>query len=148
MIGLKESKHEKLDVDDLNFDNNIYDGFAAYSNSKLANILFTRELAKRLKNTTAYCLHPGVIETEITRNFNKVFQIASGTIMWPIKKIFLKSCWEGAQTTIFCAIDKSLDGITGRYYADCQEAKLLNPKAENDELAKKLWEKSAEIVQI
>ena len=68
--------------------------------------------------------------------------------MWPIKKIFLKNCWEGAQTTIFCAIDETLDGITGRYYADCQESKLLNPKAENDELAKKLWEKSAEIVQM
>ena len=61
---------------------------------------------------------------------------------FPVLKLTL------AQTTIFCAIDETLDGITGRYYADCQESKLLNPKAENDELAKKLWEKSAEIVQI
>ena len=136
-----------LDIDDLNFDSNEFDGAAAYGCSKLANILFTKELAKRLKNTTTSVLHPGVITTDVWRNlpiFVKIF----GAIMWPIRKIFMKTCWEGAQTTIFCAVDESLDGVSGKYYADCQEAKLLNPKAENDELAKKLWEKSAEIVQM
>ena len=141
------SRGRYLDINDLNFDSNEYDGFAAYGCSKLANILFTKELAKRLKNTTTSVLHPGVIETEIWRNFGIAKKII-GAIMWPIKKIFMKTCWEGAQTTIFCAVDESLDGVTGKYYADCQEAKFLNPQAEDEDLAKKLWEKSAEIVQI
>ena len=46
------------------------------------------------------------------------------------------------------AVDESLDGVTGKYYADCQEAKFLNPQAEDEDLAKKLWEKSAELVQL
>ena len=52
------------------------------------------------------------------------------------------------QLCIFCAVDESLDGVTGKYYADCQEAKFLNPQAEDEDLAKKLWEKSAELVQL
>ena len=140
-------KNRYLDINDLNFDSNEYDGFTAYGCSKLANILFTKELAKRLKNTTTSALHPGVIETEIWRHFGigiKIFQL----FLWPIRKIFMKNCWEGAQTTIFCAVDESLDGVTGKYYADCQEAKFLNPQAEDEDLAKKLWEKSAELVQL
>ena len=68
-------------------------------------------------------------------------------ILWPIKKLVLKNPWQGAQTTIYCSIDDSLTGITGRYYSDCQEAKI-DPKAEDEILAEKLWEISAELVQI
>ena len=143
----KFSRAQYLDINDLNFDSKEYDGFAAYGCSKLANILFTKELAKRLKNTTTSVLHPGVIETEIWRHFGIGIKICQ-VILWPIRKIFMKNCWEGAQTTIFCAVDESLDGVTGKYYADCQEAKFLNPQAEDEDLAKKLWEKSAELVQL
>ena len=140
-------RNRYLDINDLNFDSNEFDGVAAYGCSKLANILFTKELARRLKNPTTSVLHPGVIETEIWRHFSIGVKICQ-VILWPIRKIFMKNCWEGAQTTIFCAVDESLDGVTGKYYADCQEAKFLNPQAEDEDLAKKLWEKSAELVQL
>ena len=140
-------RNRYLDINDLNFDSNEFDGVAAYGCSKLANILFTKELAKRLKNTTTSTLHPGAIETEIWRHFGIGIKICQA-ILWPIRKIFMKNCWEGAQTSIFCAVDESLDGVTGKYYADCQEAKFLNPQAEDEDLAKKLWEKSAELVQL
>ena len=140
-------RNQYLDINDLNFDSNEFDGVAAYGCSKLANILFTKELARRLKNTTTSVLHPGVIETEIWRHFGIGIKICQ-VILWPIRKIFMKNCWVGAQTTIFCAVDESLDGVTGKYYADCQEAKFLNPQAEDEDLAKKLWEKSAELVQL
>ena len=141
------ARNRYLDINDLNFDSNEFDGVAAYGCSKLANILFTKELARRLKNTTTSVLHPGVIETEIWRHFSIGVKICQ-VILWPIRKIFMKNCWEGAQTTIFCAVDESLNGVTGKYYADCQEAKFLNPQAEDEDLAKKLWEKSAELVQL
>merc|ERR1712150_114309 len=140
-------KNRYLEINDLNFDANEFDGVAAYGCSKLANILFTKELAKRLKNTTTSVLHPGAVTTEVWRNGGYFFKILE-VILWPIRKILMKTCWEGAQTTIFCAVDESLEGVTGKYYADCQEAKFLNPQAEDEDLAKKLWEKSAEIVQI
>ena len=63
-------RNRYLDINDLNFDSNEFDGVAAYGCSKLANILFTKELARRLKNTTTSVLHPGVIETEIWRHFS------------------------------------------------------------------------------
>ena len=55
---------------------------------------------------------------------------------------------EGAQTTIYCAVDESLNGITGKYYSDCQEVKTGHPLAEDEETAKKLWEISAKMVNL
>ena len=144
---------KNIDFKDLDMKTKKHHGGDAYCNSKLLNILFTKELSRRLADTniTTYTLHPGVIETEIWRDFvkgNKLLLTLFQIVTWPLVKLFMKNSWEGAQTTIFCAVDESLDGISGKYYSDCHESKLLNPVAEDENVAKELWDISSQMVQI
>ena len=120
-----------------------YSPFAAYGQSKLANILFTRELARRLNGTgvTANSLHPGAIKTDIGRNLPISLSIYFNYIM----PHFAKTSFEGAQTNIHVAVSEELDGVTGLYFADCKE-KRPGETALDDEAAKKLWQVSAELV--
>jgi retinol dehydrogenase 12 len=110
-------------------------GLDEYAASKLANVLFTRELARRLPGTgvTAYCLHPGVIASEIWRH-----------IPWPVRpvmQLFMKTPEAGARTTLWCATAAELAGQSGRYYDDCQERRA-SPLALDDALAAELWLRS------
>ena len=148
-----EKYTKNIDFKDLDMKTKKFNGGDAYCNSKLLNILFTKELSRRLADTniTTYALHPGVIETEIWRNFlpgNKLLLTLFKTLTWPLVKLFMKNSWQGAQTTIYCAVDESLNGISGQYYSDCNEAKLLNPLAEDENVAKGLWEISSQMVQL
>lgn len=59
---------------------------------------------------------------------------------------FLKTPWQGAQTTIYCAVAEELEGVSGRYYGDCKEEKLVTAAAVDDEVAEKLWRVSAQMV--
>jgi NAD(P)-dependent dehydrogenase (short-subunit alcohol dehydrogenase family) len=110
-------------------------GFDEYGVSKLANVLFTKELARRLVGTgvTAYALHPGVVATDVWR---RVPGLVRGII-----KLFMKSAADGAKTTIYCATEPSLAAQTGRYYEDCKE-RDPNPIAEDEQLAAELWSRS------
>ena len=121
-----------------------YSPLAAYGQSKLANILFTRELARRLNGigVTANSLHPGVIYTEISRNVSSRLQSIFAHYIY---RHFAKTSFEGAQTTIHVAVSEELDGVTGLYFADCKEKKP-EETALDDEAAKKLWQVSAELV--
>ena len=121
-----------------------YSPLAAYGQSKLANILFTRELARRLNGigVTANSLHPGVVYTEISRNESSTLQFIFAHYIYPH---FAKTSFEGAQTTIHVAVSEELDGVTGLYFADCEEKKP-EKTALDDEAAKKLWQVSAELV--
>ena len=119
-----------------------YSKWDAYGQSKLANILFTRELAKRLEGTgvTANSLHPGVIKTELSRNL--------GTLMLMVMSfayLFSKNPTEGAQTNIYLAVSEEVEGVSGLYFADCK-VKEPSSAAQDDEAAKKLWEISAQSV--
>ena len=129
---------------DINYENTQYSAQAAYGQSKLANILFTRELANRLKGTgvNAYSLHPGVIATELGRHIEKQLGIFGKllVVIYP----FIKTPEAGAQTSIFCAVDESLDNETGLYYSDCA-VKTPKPQALRDEDAKKLWDLSEKL---
>ena len=112
-------------------------GLPEYEVSKLANVLFTRELAKRIGPTGvhSYALHPGVIASEIWRE-----------VPWPIRPImelFMISTEKGAQTTLYCATSPEVADHDGRFYDDCRERKP-NRIAFDDDLARKLWEKSVE----
>ena len=120
-----------------------YSPTKAYGQSKLANILFTRELARRLNGigVTANSLHPGVIYTEINRNMSTLQSIFVNYIF----PHFAKTSLEGAQTTIHVAVSEELDGVTGLYFADCKEKKP-EKTALDDEAAKTLWQVSAELV--
>ena len=109
-----------------------------YAVSKLANVLFTRELARRLYGTgvTTYALHPGVIASEIWRK-----------VPWPIRPVmraFMKSTEEGAQTSLYCATAPELAEQSGRYYDDRKE-KRPSRVALDDALAAELWDRSLEM---
>jgi NAD(P)-dependent dehydrogenase (short-subunit alcohol dehydrogenase family) len=105
----------KIEKDNLNSEKS-YGQIQNYANSKLANVLFTKELARRLEGTrvTTYALHPGVIKTEITRHLATIV-----SILQYIGMIFSKSVKSGAQTTFYCALDPDLDNVTGKYYRYC-----------------------------
>ncbi|KAK1785953.1 hypothetical protein P4O66_017709 [Electrophorus voltai] len=111
-----------------------------YNNSKLCNVLFTHELAKRLQGTSVACfsLHPGLVSTELSRSLHARFR----HLLKPIAALFFKDAWEGAQTTLHCALQEGIEGLSGRYFSDCTVRKL-QPKARDDAVARKLWECNA-----
>ncbi|KAM3625973.1 uncharacterized protein V6R79_020689 [Siganus canaliculatus] len=139
--------HEKgkIHFDDINLDKD-YDRMISYRQSKLANVLFSRELAARLQGTgvTVYSLHPGVIRTELGRHVFPGFNLLIKALIFPLY-MMIKSPWEGAQTTIFCAVDESVANSSGLYYSDCAVKKAA-PQALDDAAAKKLWDLSASMV--
>lgn len=110
-----------------------------YSDSKLCNVLFTYELAKRLQGTkvTCYSLHPGAINSELARNVSSVFQM----LLKPLTAFFFKDTVQGAQTTLHCAVEEGIEPLNGRYFSNCTVREVY-PKAKDDAVAKKLWELS------
>ena len=113
-------------------------GLPEYAVSKLSNVLFTKELARRLEgtNVTTYALHPGVVATDVWRR-------VPGPVRWVMKK-FMVTPEEGAQSSIRCATAPELATETGRYYDRDGQEKRPNKLANDEELAKQLWTKSAE----
>jgi len=112
-------------------------GMPEYAVSKLANILFTKELARRFGTggPHTYALHPGVVASDIWRR-----------IPWPIRPLVtmrMISNEDGAATSLYCATDPAVADQTGRYYVRCEE-KAPSPFAEDAELAARLWKKSVE----
>ncbi|NXJ04204.1 RDH12 dehydrogenase, partial [Odontophorus gujanensis] len=136
-----------------------YNRGLAYCHSKLANVLFTRELARRLQGklacafcpgllsftigtkVTANSLHPGSVHSELVRHSFVM------TWLWRIFSFFLKTPWEGAQTSVYCAVAEELESVTGQYFSDCQPA-YVSPWGRDDETAKKLWNVSCELLRI
>ncbi|KAM9410643.1 retinol dehydrogenase 11 [Pholidichthys leucotaenia] len=136
----------KIHFDDINLDKD-YDAVKSYRQSKLANVLFCRELAARLEGTgvTVYSLHPGVIRTELTRH---MFATLWKRLLFKPLMMMIKTPWEGAQTTVYCAVEESLENVSGLYYRqvhDCAPKKPA-PQAMDDATAKKLWDLSASMV--
>jgi retinol dehydrogenase 12 len=113
----------------------------AYANSKLANVLFTRELARRLGGTgvTANCLHPGTVRTHFGDTgaaWLRLGLAASGA--------FLRTPQAGAATTVFLASSPAVEGDTGGYYVNCRRRRP-SLAARDDERARRLWEASARL---
>ena len=127
--------------DDLKWEQKPFDSWAAYSQSKLANLYFTRELARRHSNTglTAYAVHPGAVGSDLMRVYDDKIPAFLKPKLICLRDYFLKSPEGGAQTSIYCAVEHSLESETGKYYADCAR---LSPAALalDDKEAKKLWE--------
>jgi NAD(P)-dependent dehydrogenase (short-subunit alcohol dehydrogenase family) len=111
-------------------------GFPEYCVSKLANVLFTKELARRLPPSVhAYALHPGAVASDVWRE-----------VPWGLRhvaKLFMLSNEEGARTTLYCATSDDVHDDTGLYYDDCREREP-SALASDEGLARTLWEKSAE----
>ncbi|XP_058087171.1 short-chain dehydrogenase TIC 32 B, chloroplastic-like isoform X1 [Magnolia sinica] len=121
-----------------------YKPFDAYSRSKLANVLHANELSRRLQeegsNVTANSLHPGIVPTNISRySVLKAFPLC-----W--LKPFLQTESQGAATTCYVALHPNVRGITGKYYANCNES-LPSEQARDSELGKRLWEFSEKLVK-
>lgn len=115
-----------------------------YYVTKGMNIIFTRELARRLEGTgvTANCLHPGVIDTGIWRNVR--FPLTLGL---NFMKLFFKTIPEGAQTTIYLAVADEVKNVSGKYFMDCKEMEVQKYIL-SEKKAKKLWEVSEKMVHL
>uniref|UniRef100_A0A7N8WRD3 Zgc:112332 n=1 Tax=Mastacembelus armatus TaxID=205130 RepID=A0A7N8WRD3_9TELE len=130
-------------LNDINSDRN-YDPIKAYGQSKLANVLFARSLARLLQGTgvSVFSLHPGVVQSDLWRHQHQCIQMAV-----KIFRIFTKTTVEGAQTTIYCAVEPGLESQTGGYFSDCAQASCSRT-ASNDDLAQKVWELSCSMLNI
>ncbi|XP_068602000.1 dehydrogenase/reductase SDR family member 13-like [Brachionichthys hirsutus] len=111
----------------------------AYCGSKLCNVLFTRELADRLQlsSATCYCLDPGLIYTELSRNMSRWQRL----LLMPFAKLFFLDPEAGAQSTLHCALQEGIEPLSGRYFSNCA-LKQVGVKGRDDAVAKKLWEVS------
>jgi NAD(P)-dependent dehydrogenase (short-subunit alcohol dehydrogenase family) len=136
-------KGNKLNFDDLQSEKS-YSGFGVYGRSKLMNILFTRELAKRLDGTgiAANCLHPGFVAT---RFGDQSGGFMSGLI--GVAKNFALTPEQGAQTIIYLASSPDVEGQSGGYYVKSKRTAPTR-EAQNDADAKRLWDVSAKIAGV
>ncbi|XP_068226646.1 retinol dehydrogenase 12-like [Palaemon carinicauda] len=134
-------------IDDLNYEKRPYPSvFACYGQTKLANILFTVELAERMKGTgvTTNSLHPGCVNTDI---FYKTEKGITRYMFGYLFQLMAKDEALGAQTTIHLAVSDDVENISGEYFADCKISKRSD-LAKDRGLAKKLWEMSEMAVSL
>ena len=145
IVNVSSSAHYGIDFefDNLNGEKK-YSGFDIYKKSKLANVMFTYELAKRVKDRgiTANCLHPGFVSTNFGKNNNFLWRNVIRVAMW-LTAINVK---DGAKTSIHLACSDEVKDITGRFFANCQ-VKKGSSKAKNDEHNRKLWDISEDYVK-
>lgn len=115
-----------------------------YGQSKLANYLYVRQLAKNLAGTptTANAVHPGIIMTNLGRNFPQWQQVAAKLIGWT----FMKSVEVGTATTCYVATAPALASVSGYYFADCNP-EVPDGQMQNDALAAQLWQVSTELTK-
>lgn len=132
----------RIDFDDLQ-DERAYSGARAYNQSKLANLLFTYELARRVQATavTANALHPGVVRTAFGAEDPAGVQRLFVPLMWP----FMKTPAQGAATSIHLASAPGLQEVTGRFFAN-RKPKRSSQRSYDEAAAARLWAMSAELV--
>ncbi len=144
IVNVASGAHKvgKIHFDDVN----LHKGFnviKAYGQSKLANVLFTRELASRVrdKGITVNCCHPGAVATNIGIDRETGF----GKTITGLLKPFFQTPAEGARTAIFLATDESVQNVTGEYFYKCKVAPS-SKRSKDAVLAKKLFDFSEELV--
>lgn len=133
-----------LDFDDLMSEGG-YLGFRVYARSKLANILFTKELARRYgeRGVSAFAVHPGVVATGFGRDGDTGGVFALGVKLFA--PLFLSAA-KGARTSIHCASAQGLEVHSGRYFVRARPSRTLIAQAEDPAAAERLWEVSEELV--
>ena len=134
----------RIDFDDLQGERS-YSGARAYNQSKLANVLFTYELARRLQATsvTANALHPGVVRT----SFGAEDPGGAQRLFTPFVRPFMKAPAQGAATSIHVASDPDLERVTGRFFVD-SKPKRSAKRSYDEGAAARLWQVSADLVGI
>jgi retinol dehydrogenase-12 len=139
VVNVSSAAHDQprgIDFDAVRQPTATLTGMREYGVSKLCNVLFTQELARRLEGepVTTYAVHPGVIASDIWRR-----------VPWPVRPVmlrFMNTPEQGALTSLHCATAPELAGVSGRYYNECKE-KATSPVA-TPELGAELWKRSEE----
>jgi NAD(P)-dependent dehydrogenase (short-subunit alcohol dehydrogenase family) len=141
VVGTASDAHKsgRLDLDDLQ-SRKSYSAMRVYGTSKLCNILFTRELARRAPELHANCFHPGVVRTGFGKNENGIWKV-----MITLGAPFFRSPERGARSLVWLALSADAAPLTGEYIHD---EKVLAPsaQAQDETLARGLWERSAQLV--
>ncbi|KAL0132049.1 hypothetical protein PUN28_000075 [Cardiocondyla obscurior] len=137
--------------EDLNLEQT-YTPFKAYAQSKLVNVLFSKELARRLREAhiygiNTYSLHPGVITTELGRHFSSTVFPGASTIFQSFLRPILKNPEQGAQTTIYCSVAEEVSNQTGLYYKECSVA-TPQWRALDDEIVKNVWNQTCKLLNL
>jgi NAD(P)-dependent dehydrogenase (short-subunit alcohol dehydrogenase family) len=142
IINIASDLHQRatLKFDDLGGERS-YGGMSSYGQSKLANVLFTYELARRLAGTgvTVNCVHPGAVATNLAKNNGALAAVA-----WKIIGTFMKSPENGARTQIYLASSREVEVVTGKYFIDSKEARS-SAESHDANVARRLWEVSAQM---
>lgn len=135
-----------IQLEDINLETN-YVPREAYGQSKLAQVMFTRELAKRLEGTkiTVNSLHPGIVRGTGLVKYTPLNRLWVRFVTFPVTWLLLKTPKDGAQTTVFLATSAEVEGISGKYFSDCQ---LRTPSelVLDTEKLHRLWTVSTELV--
>jgi NAD(P)-dependent dehydrogenase (short-subunit alcohol dehydrogenase family) len=131
----------KIDLDDLQLTKQKYSVFGAVGPTKLALILFTKELARRLEGTkvTVNALHPGLVKTPLLDDV--------GGFMRFVSHLFSTTPEKGARTPVFLATSPEVAGVTGKLFADCKEVVVKGPAAD-PAIASRLWDLSASLAKV
>jgi len=142
IINIASDLHSRatMKFDDLGGERS-YGGMRSYGQSKLGNVLFTYELARRLAGTgvTVNCVHPGAVATNLAKN-NGALAMA----VWKLIGLFVKSPEVGARTQVYLAAAPEVEGITGKYFIDSKEARS-SAESHDANVAQRLWDISAQM---
>lgn len=145
VVNVASTMHRfaRLNFDDLE-NKKRYAGFRAYNESKLANVLFTRELARRLEGTgvTVNCAHPGGVASNFGTNNGR---LAASVLR--VAAPFLRTPEKGAETSVWLATAPEVEGVTGGYFTNCKQA-TPSRAARDEAAAKRLWEISARMTGV
>ena len=136
-------KRGRIDFSNLQLKRN-YSAAAGYCNSKLANVLFSNELARRLAATsvTSNSLHPGIVNTDLVRGTRGPW-----LWLWKLLTPLQQTPGQGARTAVYLASSPEVEGITGRYYGKCREERPAQAALDMD-MAKKLWDESMRLCSL
>ncbi len=143
IVNVSSNAHEnaRMNFDDLQSEEK-YNFFRVYGRSKLANVLFSHELARRLEGSgvTANCLHPGGVRTKILRNMRGPlgFVVKYGTYV-------LMSPRRGAKTSVYLASSREVEGVSGKYFVKCREV-TSSERSRDEGDARRLWDVSVDLV--
>jgi NAD(P)-dependent dehydrogenase (short-subunit alcohol dehydrogenase family) len=136
-------QHRTINFDDLGGERR-YPSMRIYGQSKLANVLFTYELARRLEGSgvTVNCAHPGAVATGLGANNG-----ALAKLLMPVIGLFMRSPEQGAATQIYLASSPEVEGISGKYFVDCKPA-LSSSESYDTAVARRLWEVSTRMTGV
>ena len=143
-VTSRAHEYDNMDFDDLGFERS-YFGMKAYARSKLANLLFTYELARRLAGSgvTVNAVHPGGVATDIWRTN---FPVLGPAIKW-VMSLFALTPEEGADTLIYLASSPDVEGVTGKYFVE-REVIASSPLSYDEQVAARLWEVSEQLTRL